>query len=167
MTPLKLLVDTNVWMDYFLVRQEPHREAVELVRLAFGSEDVVLYAVSLSLKDLAHLLENMFRRDVRESAGDVSPQAAAAARETAWGCVRAVVDKALVVPVGHAEVLQAFTLRTAHDDFEDDLLLGAAYRADVDYVVTGNAALAHRSPVPCVNASRAVELIRNHRAATA
>lgn len=167
MTLLKLLVDTNVWMDYFLVRQEPHREAVELVRLAFGSEDVVLYAASLSLKDLAHLLENMFRRDVRESAGDVSPQAAAAARETTWRCVRAVVDKALVVPVGHAEVLQAFTLRPAHDDFEDDLLLGAAYRADVDYVVTGDAALARRSPVPCVNASRAVELIRDHRAATA
>lgn len=167
MTPLKLLVDTNVWMDYFLVRQEPHREAVELVRLAFGSEDVVLYAASLSLKDLAHLFENMFRRDVRESAGDVSPQAAAAARETTWRCVRAVVDKALVVPVGHAEVLQAFTLRPAHDDFEDDLLLGAAYRADVDYVVTGDAALARRSPVPCVNASRAVELIRDHRAATA
>lgn len=167
MTPLKLLVDTNVWMDYFLVRQEPHREAVELVRLAFGSEDVVLYATSLSLKDLAYLLENMFRRDVRESAGDVSPQAAAAARETAWGCVRAVVDKALVVPVGHAEVLQAFTLRSAHDDFEDDLLLGAAYRADVDYVVTGDAALAHHSPVPCVSAARAVELVRERRAATA
>lgn len=167
MTPLKLLVDTNVWMDYFLVRQEPHREAVELVRLAFGSEDVVLYAASLSLKDLAYLLENMFRRDVRESAGDVSPQAAAAARETAWGCVRAVVDKALVVPVGHAEVLQAFSLRSAHDDFEDDLLLSAAYRADVDYVVTGDAALVRRSPVPCVNALRAVELIRDHRAATA
>ena len=167
MTPLKLLVDTNVWMDYFLVRQEPHREAVELVRLAFGSEDVVLYAASLSLKDLAYLLENMFRRDVRESAGDVSPQGAPAARGTAWGGVRAVVDKALVVPVGHAEVLQAFTLRSAHDDFEDDLLLGTAYRADVDYVVTGDAALARRSPVPCVNASRAVELIRNHRAATA
>ncbi len=167
MTPLKLLVDTNVWMDYFLVRQEPHREAVELVRLAVGSEDVVLYAASLSLKDLAYLLENMFRRDVRESAGDVSPQAAAAARETAWGCVRVVVDKALVGPVGHAEVLQALTLRPAHDDFEDDLLLGAAYRADVDYVVTGDAALARRSPVPCVNASRAVELIRDHRDATA
>ena len=166
MTPLKLLVDTNVWMDYFLVRQEPHREAAELVRLAFGSEDVVLYAASLSLKDLAYLLENVFRRDVRESAGDVSPQAAAAARETAWGCVRAVVDRALVVPVGHAEVLQAFTLRSAHDDFEDDLLLGAAYRADADYVVTADAALTRRSPVPCVNAARAVELIRERRGAT-
>lgn len=167
MTPLKLLVDTNVWMDYFLVRQEPHREAAELVRLAFGSEDVVLYVASLSLKDLSYLLESVFRRDARAATGEVSPQAAAAARETAWGCVRAVVDKALIVPVGHAEVLQAFTLRSVHDDFEDDLLLGCAYRADVDYVVTGDVALARRSPVPCIGAARAVELIHERRAATA
>lgn len=166
MTPLKLLVDTNVWMDYFLVRQEPHREAAELVSLAFGSEDVALYVASLSLKDLSYLLESVFRRIARVVTGEVSPQAAAAARETSWGCVSAVVDKALIVPVGHAEVLQAFTLRQAHDDFEDDLLLGCAYRADVDYVVTGDATLGRRSPVPCISALRAVELIKGRRGAT-
>lgn len=84
MTPLKLLVDTTVWMDYFLVRQESHREAAELVRLAFGSEDVALYVASLSLKDLSHLLESVFRRDARAATGEVSDRAAAAARETAW-----------------------------------------------------------------------------------
>lgn len=77
-TPLKLLVDTTVWMDYFLVRQESHREAAELVRLAFGSEDVALYVASLSLKDLSHLLESVFRRDARAATGEVSDRAAAA-----------------------------------------------------------------------------------------
>ena len=165
MMPLKLLLDTNVWLDYFLARTPGHRAAAELVALAEGSEAIALYTSSLSVKDIAYLLERDMKSGAREAGLVVSGQVAAAARETAWGCVRMVLESSLIVPMGHPEVLQAFTLKSVHDDLEDDLLLGSAYRADVDYVVTYDAQLARRSPVPCVDVAGALELLLARRAA--
>lgn len=159
MRPLKLLLDTNVWLDYFLARTPGHRAAAELLELVDSSERVVLYTSSLSIKDLAYLLERDMKVKVREAGAPMTERVSAAARETAWGCARLVLEQSLIVPVGHPEVLQAFTLRSAHDDLEDDLLLGSAYRADVDYIVTYDALLARRSPVPCVDVAGALELL--------
>ena len=159
-TPLRLLVDTNVWLDYFLARTPGHREAAELVGAAAGSEAVALYTSSLSTKDIAYLLERDMKAGARAAGVEVTEQVAAAAREAAWGCVRLVTERSLIVPVGHSEVLQAFALKAAHDDFEDDLLLGSAYRAEVDYVVTYDARLAQRSPVPCASVGEALEIVR-------
>lgn len=161
MTPLKLLLDTNVWLDYFLARTPGHRAASELVALARDSEAVALYTSALSVKDIAYLLERDMKSGAREAGLTVSDQVAAAARETAWGCVRMVLENSLIVPTGHPEVLQAFTLKSLHDDLEDDLLLGSAYRADVDYVVTYGEQLARRSPVSCVSVAEALGLARS------
>ena len=158
MTPIKLLLDTNVWLDYFLARTPGHRAASELLELVEGSERVALYTSSLSIKDLAYLLERDMKAGAREAGVSVTEQVSSAARETAWGCVRLVLEQSLVVPVGHPEVLQAFTLKSVHDDLEDDLLLGSAYRADVDYVVTYDTKLARRSPVACVTVREALEI---------
>lgn len=160
MTPIKLLLDTNVWLDYFLARTPGHRAASELLELVEGSERVALYTSSLSIKDLAYLLERDMKAGAREAGVSVTEQVSSAARETAWGCVRLVLEQSLVVPVGHPEVLQAFTLKSVHDDLEDDLLLGSAYRADVDYVVTYDAKLARNAPVTCVSVREALEIVR-------
>lgn len=165
MTPLKLLLDTNVWLDYFLARTPGHRAAAELVALAEGSEAVALYTSALSVEDIAYLLERDMKSGAREAGLVVSEQVAAAARETAWGCVRMVLESSFIVPTGHPEILQAFTLKSVHDDLEDDLLLGSAYRADVDYVVTYDEQLMRRSPVPCVDVAGALELLLARRAA--
>ena len=158
--PLKLLVDTNVWLDYFLARSRTHAEAAELIAAADGSERIELLTSSLSLKDLAYVLAQDMKVGARAAGAEVTPEVAAAARETAWACARFVLDASLVVPVGRDEVLRAFALRPVHDDLEDDLLLGAACRAGADYVVTHDRELARRSPVPCVDVVRAAELAR-------
>lgn len=160
MMPVKLLLDTNVWLDFFLARTPGHQAASELLELAEGSERIALYTSSLSIKDLAYLLERDMKAGAREAGVSVTGQVSAAARETAWGCVRLVLEQSLIVPVGHPEVLQAFTLKSVHDDLEDDLLLGSAYRAGVDYLVTYDTKLARRSPVTCVTVCEALEIAR-------
>lgn len=157
--PLKLLVDTNVWLDYFLARNPRHREVARLLATAAKSESAVLYVASLSLKDVAYLLACDMKRGARKAGREITPQVVAAARETAWACVRKVVDFALVAPVGHAEVLQGFAYKAVHDDFEDDLILGVAYRTGVDYIVTHDDELARRSPIPCLDATAACGLV--------
>ena len=118
-----LLLDTSVWMDYFLARQRSHKDVAEIVALAQDSETVALCVSSHSLKDIAYLMASAMTAESRREGIDVTSEVGAAARETAWGCVRCIVDSALVVPVGRGEVLQAFTFKALHPDFEDDLLL--------------------------------------------
>ena len=76
------------------------------------------------------------KEQARRCDGELKPEAAAVACEVAWGCVRNMLDRAIVIPVGQAEILQAFTYKRIHDDLEDDIVLGAAYRAGIDYIVT-------------------------------
>ena len=158
-SPLKLLLDTNVWLDYFLARSALHRQVTELVTKTWQSEDVALCAASLSLKDVAFLLERDLKNQARASGEDITPSVTAAAKEAAWGCVRSICDLALIVPVGHAEVMQAFTYKGVHHDFEDDLILSAAARAETDLIVTHDQELARHSPLPCSGVDGALEVL--------
>ena len=158
-TPLKLLVDTNVWLDYFLARNKRHQAVNLLVARAAESEHVALYVSALGLKDLAYLMESYLKASVRNEQRSVTPEVAAAARETAWACLRNVLEKALVAPTGQAEVLQAFAYRTVHDDFEDDLVLATAQRIGANYLVTHDKALASHALIPCLTAEKALELM--------
>lgn len=158
--PLKLLIDTNVWIDYFLSRSSECRQATELLVRAGESESVALYVVSHSIKDIAYILASTMKEQARRCAGELTEEAAAAAREVSWGCVRNMLDQAIVIPVGQTEILQAFTYKAVHDDLEDDILLGAAYRAGIDCIVTHDKRLAQRSPIACIDIGQALAMVR-------
>ena len=157
--PLKVLVDTNVWLDYFLARSKDHPLVCEFIARASEREDVALYVASLSLKDVAYLLASQMKLDVRRSGKEVTPNVAAAAREVAWACVRSVLDKAIVVPIGSREVLSAFACRRLHDDFEGDLMLGALDAVDDAVLMTHDAALSRHAGRSCVTAAEALALL--------
>ena len=59
---LKLLIDTNVWMDYFSVRSDRTADVARLFEIADVSEQIALFASSLSVKDV------LSRRRLRGSA---------------------------------------------------------------------------------------------------
>ncbi len=155
----KLLVDTNIWVDYFLARSDDCKAVTRLFYLAQESESLALYVVSHSIKDIAYILASTMKEYARGQEGSLSADAAAAAREVAWGCVRNMIDRAIVIPVGQSELLQAFTYKSIHDDFEDDIILGAARRAEVDYILTHDKLLARHSPIPCIEVAQALELL--------
>lgn len=157
--PIKLLVDTNVWLDYFLSRSTRHTSVNAFIAGAIGREDIVLYAASLSLKDLAYQLANLMKKDARDAEEPITPEVAAAAREVSWACVRDVLGKALVAPVGNAEILGAFTLRHLHDDLEDDLMLATAESIDADALVTHDAALLKHAEDLCITTEEGLELL--------
>lgn len=156
--PLRLLVDTNVWIDYFLARDDRCAAATRLISLADASEAVALYVASHTIKDIAYILAATMKEQARRCDGRLTEEVAAAAREVAWGCVRTMLDHVIVVPVGQPEILQAFTYRSVHDDLEDDIILGAAHRAGVDYIVTHDKPLARHSPIPCLDVGQALAL---------
>lgn len=97
--PIKILVDTNIWLDYFLARGVHHHAVSTFIAKAYEREDTVLYVPSLSLKDLAYQLASLMKLDARRAGKDITPDIVAAAREVSWGCVRSVLEKLLSLPL--------------------------------------------------------------------
>lgn len=157
--PIKLLVGTNIWLDYFLARSSHHKAVAEFIGKATEREDIVLFVTSLSLKDIAYLLASQMKQDVRNAEKNVTADIAAAAREVSWACVRDVLDKALVAPIGSTEVLSACTLRHLHDDFEDDLILAATEASGAHGLMTHDRQLAQHASQICISAEEGLELL--------
>ena len=158
-SPIKILVDTNIWLDYFLARGAHHHAVSTFIAMAYGHEDIALYVPSLSLKDLAYQLASLMKLDARRAGKDITPDIAAAAREVSWGCVRNVLEKALVAPIGHAEVLGAFTYKRVHDDFEDDLVLAALDAVGANFLMTHDDALRRHAGNFCITSEEGLELL--------
>lgn len=62
---LKLLIDTNIWLDYFLGRTSVTKPTVELFSRAAEAEDIVLFSSSLSVKDIYYILGRTMKADAR------------------------------------------------------------------------------------------------------
>ena len=159
--PTKLLIDTNVWVDYFVDRGAQHTAAMQLILDASARGDVALYAASVSLKDAFYLVSLESKRSLCADGLPITKEREAAIREAAWASVRALMDFALVVPVGQAEALQAMAYRTVHGDFEDDLILAAAKRVEADYVITSDEELLRHASVGCLTVQDGLALLRS------
>lgn len=156
---LKLLIDTNVWMDYFSGGSDRTTNVVRLVEIADASERIALFASSLSVKDVSYLVSAAIKRESRRKTASLSDDAIAAADETAWACVRQMRELALIAPVGADEVFDSFVFKYHHNDFEDDLMLGVANRIDADYVVTEDKNLIRHTNGVCIDVEQALRLV--------
>lgn len=159
MTPgLRLLIDTNVWMDYFLDRSASHDLARSVILEATRREVCLLSAIH-SAKDCFFLIQLELKRMERSENGCVSDQAASAIREVAWSCMRAMRQLSTVVAADMADMVEAAVMRDLHPDFEDNLIGAAVLRAGADHVVTSDRALLAHQPVSCITLEQALRLI--------
>jgi predicted nucleic acid-binding protein len=83
---------------------------------------------------------------IRAEKGGVRDADAASARAFAWGCLQNMRDFATAVGVDEADLWLASKYRSVSSDFEDNVLIAAAQRANADYLVTWDAALL-RTPI--------------------
>ena len=153
-----LLLDTNVWLDYFLGWRDMSPTSRRLVELALSQDCTLVYAVS-SVKDVFYIVASEHRRLERAAEGSLGEGAVAAANAAAWGCVNALQEMACAVPLDHTDVWMASRQRVLHADFEDDLIIAAALRAKADYLVTNNEGLLRHCPVAALDARDMVALL--------
>lgn len=156
--PLSILLDTNILLDLFDAARPGYEAADKLVKYAVENQ-VPLLVTPLSLKDFYYLQTRALKRTARGKRKRLSEDAAAAAEEFAWGCVEYLVELASVLSVGLVDVELARSLHRIHRDFEDDLLLATAQRAEVSCLVTSDVKLAAKSPVPTFNAADLLTLL--------
>ena len=137
----KLLVDTNVLIDY-CDRQRPcHDEAVGLVHAAAKCEDIDLVVLVSSLKDLYYIMR---RRLHNESL-------ARKATEVAASSVFLIVD----LIASHAPLAFA----SNEPDFEDGLVRVTAEQMGAEAIVSRDERAFVRAHIPRLDARQAMEYI--------
>lgn len=154
-----LLVDTNVWLDYFLSERPGHDEAVSFVAFACERKYPLLYPASI-VKDVFYLTANALKRDTRARKGALAPSDAAAATETAWGCVHSMREQATAVGADESDLWMACSLHSIHNDLEDNLVVAAAQRADATYLITSDETLIKHAPVAALTPGDALTLLQ-------
>ena len=155
---LSMLLDTNVWLDYYIPWRGGHAVARQLIERALEDNRTLAYAVS-TVKDVYYMVAAEHKRAERAAAGSLSDSAAQAATATAWGCINNMQAIACAVPLDHTDVWMAAKQRALHGDFEDDLVIASAMRGKVDYLVTNDETLLRHCPVAALNATDMCKLL--------
>lgn len=161
--PLTLLLDTNVWVDYYLGFRPGHKDACRLLDAACALDAVLLYAVTTS-KDLFYLIASDYKREFRRTHdGTLTAEGAAAADEVAWACLENMGEWATAVGCDQSDVWLARKQRGVHGDYEDNLVLAAAQRAKATLVVTNDERLLRHSPVAALDVCDAIAFLESKR----
>ena len=148
------LVDTNVWIDYFMA-SEPHYKAVLSFFEAVDQRGGTLLYAPTTLKDVFFLIPRILRREATAS-GELEEVSFDPA---AWTCVRTMTEIAVAAPLSLPECDLAWMLRTTHGDLEDNLVIAAAETCNADYVISyDRAMLEHFSPA-CITPEQANKLL--------
>lgn len=150
--PLKILVDTNIWIDYYTGRDMPSGAASKVIKELICSEHHV-FAASLSVKDVFFLLKAYLKLAYRQEKKEpISEAQALAIGEVAWKSIEHMSRVVEVVSVGVEEHDRALELREVHSDYEDDLILACAEACEANYLLTNDASLRSHSSVTALSA---------------
>lgn len=155
-----LLLDTCVWLDYYLGNRPGSNDARALIDAVTKTGIDLLYAVT-SIKDVYFLVCASVKRQVRQhSGGELTEEDAACAESLAWGIVGNMEENATAVGLDVSDVWVASKQRPLHKDFEDNLVVAAAMRSKASCLVTNDAALRQQCCVlakSCAEAGAMVE----------
>lgn len=160
--PKVLLIDTNVWISYYLGVE---REAEEIMRLFMRMDQLggTLAYAPTTLKDVFYIVSRRVRTQLLSAGEDISNKSFAS---VGWACVRNMTEVATAAPLSLPECDLAWMLRTRHGDFEDNLVIAAAETCNADYVVTYDKELLERFAPACITPSQALRLLETPRKET-
>ena len=113
--PKRILVDTNVWLDYFIPSRRGRSAAIEFLRDACTAQVDLLYAATSS-KDLFYLISSEHKAWYRREHGSLSQDAASAATSLAWDCLDVLSQLATPVPCDLSDIWMASKQRKLHSD---------------------------------------------------
>lgn len=142
---LRILVDTNVWIDAFLGHRSGHDAAMAFLAAAQMASAQLVYPVG-ALQDVFAILVMELKRKTRE-VGEIDETAMNVIRRVAWSCVDTLREGATAVGADESDAWLACKYRKLNWDLEDNMVLAAAKRAEVDYLVTSDRVLLAKANV--------------------
>jgi len=151
----QVIVDAAVWLDYYTDRLGTAHMIATLFDEIDRRGGMILTSV-ITMADVFSLLSEYLRDEVM-GAGQEANRAACSA--SAWGCVRQLRERSVIVGADLGDTLEAEYLRQAHDDFKDNLLIAAAKRGKANAILTNNEELLRRAPIISISVERLYGLL--------
>lgn len=152
----RVLLDTNVWLDSFLPERAAGSVARDLIALALRQDVQLFYPVHI-VPDVFYFSFIGIKRLLQGQGPD--ELIAHAARTTAWEYVNTMREVATAVGADGSDVWIASKWESVHGDLEDNMVLAAAKRAQVDCVVTSDRQLLTHAPFAGVAAVSPEDLL--------
>lgn len=152
----RLLLDTNVWVAYYLNKPGlAAQDASELIGTSLANGVELFYAPT-ALKDAFYLIPRELRRAEMEDGLGTNP---AARRAATWGCIQHMREIATPAPLTGIECDLAGMLRSMHPDLEDNLVVACAETCRADYLVTYDKQLLGAFSPSCITPAQALSAI--------
>ena len=134
---MDVLIDTNIILDFILVRQPQYSSAKAIFKL-IADQEIAGYTQASNITDIYYLT----RRQRNDS--------------TARMAVRALLDTFQVIAVDANDCEQALSLPMA--DFEDALIVACADKMSLDYIITNDNKFLSINLAPTISADDFLKL---------
>ena len=135
--PLKIMVDANVWVDSFCVDHAESLAARAFIGQATETGALLFFPVHIA-KDVLYVVQHELKRSVLASGGALDEASARAICDAALAFARNMTENATAVGADASDLWLADKYLALHRDYEDNLVLAACKRAQVDYLVTND-----------------------------
>ena len=144
-----ILIDANVWVDYFVNRSSKNKDALALISKSYASDSCLLCTPITSVNNIYYAIRQYLKQEAREDEEPLDEEVAKAANEIAWACLATLRKLSFIVPADENDMIEASILKGIHFDYEDNLVAAAAKRVGAEYIVTSDEQMLARQPYPC------------------
>lgn len=155
-----VFVDTSVWLDRYLPDSANSSACTSFFSYA-QLHELDLYYSSPSIKDIFYIFRQRTKRLLAASGATLTADISASIDDTAWSIVSDIRRVGMLATLSAHDLDYAEGLRPVHGDFEDDLIIAAARRANADYLVTNDKELALHSPVVALDPMTMLAVLEN------
>lgn len=156
--PNTVLVDANVWLDNYLLDRPNNAASRKLLSWLSQHDVTILYPVT-SLDTIFFLVQQAYKTAARIDGKPLQKKAAEAIQSITWACIENMAELGAPVGADASDFWLARKYRSIHGDLEDNFVLAAAERAQVDYLITNDKALLQKSTVPALSPSDFLQVV--------
>ena len=147
-----IVVDKNIWLDFYLKERPLHEEAARFARTA-EEYDAHLGTPADAANEVFYIVGKYLKQKVSENGGTVDECTARGINDFAWSCVDHMTDLAVSIPMDDRTAWLARHYRAVTPDYEDGSVLAACELCKARYLVTHDKGLAARASIPAKTAA--------------
>lgn len=156
--PNMVLLDVNVLLDNYLPDRPEGPASQKLITWLKQNDVSITYPVSAP-GTVFYLLQQGLKHRMREKGLALQHNTAAAIQSITWACIDNMAELGTPVGADASDFWLAREYQGIHGDLEDNFVLAAAERAQVDYLITNDKALLQKSTVPALSPSDFLQVL--------
>ena len=153
-----IVVDKNIWLDFYLRERPQHEDAVRFIRTAERFE-ANLGTPADAVNEVFYIVGKCLKQKIRENGGVVDESTARSINDFAWQCVEHMTDLAVSIPLDDRTAWLTRHYRAITSDYEDGSVLAACELCKARYLVTHDKKLAAQANIATKTAVEMADLI--------